>query len=104
MVLERDRFYHLEHYEYGEAFTGSYKDRCYRIAREPLVNVRFKSPEEKTAGTLKAWVWKGPFAFRETPDEEKESAEFPYSEEGLDEAVNWVDARCENAEDLRLIF
>ena len=80
MVLERDRFYHLEHYEYGEAFTGSYKDRCYRIAREPLVNVRFKSPEEK------------------------ESAEFPYSEEGLDEAVNWVDARCENAEDLRLIF
>ena len=101
-VLERERFYTLEHYEYGEAFYGSWKSKCYRLAMEPLENVHFTPPEKRGERKIRAWVWPGPFAFRETPDEKKEYRDFPYTEEGLDEAVGWLDEQCRDAEELRL--
>ncbi len=101
-VLERDRFYSLEHYVYGEAFYGSYRSRCYRLAMEPMENLRFTPKEKWGERTLRAWVWPGPYAFDETEDEKKEYRDFPYTEEGLDQAVEWLDERCEGAEPLKL--
>ena len=59
-------------------------------------------PEKRGERKIRAWVWPGPFAFRETPDEKKEYRDFPYTEEGLDEAVGWLDEQCRDAEELRL--
>lgn len=100
---EPERFYHIEHYDYGEAFTGSCLDRCYRLAREPLENVRFKSAAEREGAVLRASVWKGPFCFDKTPEEMKEYRDFAYTEEGLSEAVGWIRDWCAKGQPLRLI-
>ena len=101
--LERERFYTLEHYEYGEAFTGSFRSKCFRLAIEPLENVHFVPPDKRGERSLRAGIWDGPFAFAETVEEKKEYKDFPYTEEGLDAAAAWLDSMCEGAEPLKLI-
>lgn len=39
---------------------------------------------------LRATVWAEPFCFEKTSDTEKESREFAYSEEGLDDVYEWL--------------
>ena len=41
MAIELKDFFAFTHYEYGEAYFGSYKGMRYRLAREPLENVFF---------------------------------------------------------------
>ncbi|MBD5460351.1 MAG: hypothetical protein HDR26_05335, partial [Lachnospiraceae bacterium] len=41
---------------------------------------------------LKATVWPEPFCFQVTPEEKKTGKEFPFSEEGVEEAVEWMNA------------
>lgn len=48
-VIAKDLF-SIVHYEYGEAYYGSYEMMCYRVAREPLENVHFTPPEKAGAG------------------------------------------------------
>ena len=102
-VLERERFYSLEHYEYGEPFYGSYRSKCFRIAIEPLENVHFVPPDKRGERSIRAWIWDGPFAFAETEEEKKQFRDFPYTPEGLDAAVEWLDSLCEGAGPFRLI-
>ena len=45
-VIAKDLF-SIVHYEYGEAYYGSYEMMCYRVAREPLENVHFTPPEKR---------------------------------------------------------
>ena len=40
--------------------------------------------------TLGVWVWPEPFSFEKTPEEQKKYKEFEFSEEGLNEAINWL--------------
>ena len=101
--MERSDFYSFEHYEYGEPYLGSCKGVRFRLAMEPLKNVKFVPPDKRGERSLRAWVWDGPFAFAETEDEKKECKDFPYSKEGLDAAVEWLDSRCEGAEPLKLL-
>ena len=35
-------------------------------------------------------MWPEPFNFIKTPEEEKEYAEFEFSEEGIEDAVRWM--------------
>lgn len=37
-----------------------------------------------------AFVYPEPWCFEQTPDEEKTSASFPVSEEGMDDAIAWL--------------
>ncbi len=39
---------------------------------------------------LRATVWPEPFCFEKTPQEEKKTEDFPYSEEGLDQVYGWL--------------
>lgn len=39
---------------------------------------------------LTAYIWPEPFCFEATPDERKIHCDFPFSEEGLCEAMNWI--------------
>ena len=68
------------HYEYGEAFFGSYKGMRYRLAREPLENVKFTPPDKRGPATLLATVWPEPYS---------------YSQEGLEKAVEWFNKQYE---------
>ncbi len=97
-IKEKD-FYHINYYEYGKAFLGSYKGMRFRLARSPLENVFFKSKEEKAAGVLVATIWPEPFSYDMTPDEEKVSKEFPFTEEGKVAAVDWFNEQYDAHEE-----
>lgn len=49
----------------------------------------------KNSTTFTAYVYPEPWCFEQTPDEEKESASFPLSEEGMDQAMAWLNERYE---------
>lgn len=103
MTIDRSFFYSLEHYEYGEAFYGSWKSVYYRLAMEPLKNVRFVPVEKRDPCVLRATVWPGPKAYSVADESVKTHKDFPYTEEGLEEAVLWIDSHCEGAEELRIM-
>ena len=45
--------------------------------------------EENEETVLKAWYWEGPYASMYVPEEKKTVAVFPFSEEGISQAVAW---------------
>lgn len=66
-----------------EDYTGSYKGMRYMLHQE---NVE----EEKK---LQVYLWPEPFCFEATPAEQKLVELFPFSEEGLEEAIAWMNHR-----------
>lgn len=81
-ILQHDLF-PFTHYEYGEAYYGSYRGMRYRIAREPLKNVRYDPPEERKNGKLVVSIWKEPFAYNKTPADQIHHTEFDFTEEAF---------------------
>ena len=63
MLIEKNTFFNLMHYEYGEAFFGSFKGMRYRLAREPLENVKFVPVDKRGPATLMATVWPEPYSY-----------------------------------------
>ena len=94
-MIEKKEFFGLNHYRYGEAYFGSCQGMRYRLAREPLENVVFVPPEKQSPAVLLATIWPEPWSYGVTPKEERESKEFPFSEEGLEQAVAWFNERHE---------
>lgn len=89
-MIERNDFYSVNYFEYGEAFYASKGDMRYRIARLPQKNVFFdRSPDKNKDAFLECIVWKGPLAFAKT-QEEKLSEKFPFTEEGAEQLVDWM--------------
>ncbi len=97
-IVAKD-LYKINYYEYAKPLNSSYQGMRYRLERTPLEFVVFKSPEEKAAGKLLATVWPEPFAFDKTSDDLKETAEFPFSAEGLADAVTWFNKKYEEKEE-----
>ena len=87
------------HYEYGEAYFGSYKGMRYRLAREPLENVRFVPPDKRGPATLMATVWPEPYAYAHTDKALMTSENFEISQEGLEKAVKWINGQYTSRED-----
>ena len=90
--ITRDELFPFVHYEYGEAYYGSCKDLRYRIAREPLQNVHYTSPDKRGEASLRVVIWPGPFGYAATAAERKTVRDFPFSEEGLQEASEWLNS------------
>lgn len=90
MAIELTSFFPLSHYEYGEAFFGSYKGMRYRLAREPLENVKFTPLDKRGPATLMATVWPEPNSYAHTDDSLKTTENFEVSQEGLEKAVQWI--------------
>lgn len=66
------------------AFTGSHQGMRYR-----LEEAKGQEGEKK----LRCTVWPEPFSFFGTPEEEKEAEEFAFEEDGVTEAVAWMNER-----------
>ncbi len=96
MEIEASGFFNLMHYEYGEAYFGSHKGMRYRLARDPLFNVKFVPPSEREPATLMATVWPEPYAYGCTDKELMTSEHFEVSEEGLQAAVAWINKQYED--------
>lgn len=96
MAIDKHTFFNLMHYEYGEAFFGSYKGMRYRLAREPLENVKFVPLDKREPASLMATVWPEPYAYGHTDKSLMNTAFFEITEEGLEEAVKWFNEQYES--------
>ncbi len=64
-------------------FTGSYKGMRYQLMKHEKENV------------ILAVIWPEPFNFEVTPEEKKHSKEFPFTADGIWEAVDWLNEEHE---------
>ncbi len=96
MEIELSSFFNLMHYEYGEAYFGSHKGMRYRLARDPLKNVKFDPPEKRDPATLMATVWPEPYSYGATDKSLMVSEHFEVSQEGLEKAVEWINEQYDS--------
>jgi len=68
-----------------EKFTGSYKGMRYLVKKEK---------DDAENDIFRATVWPGPYNFSTTPDDQKISATFPFTEEGRQQAVDWMNEQA----------
>ena len=81
-MLTREDFLPLNFVK-KEDFTGSHKGMRFLLHQESV-------DEEKK---LKVYVWSEPFGFEATPDEKKLFELFAFSEEGLEQAIAWMNEK-----------
>lgn len=82
-VIQRDDILSMEYLKKTE-FTG-----CHQGMRYRLEGVSGEASEKM----LRCTIWPEPFSFFKTPEEEKESEEFPFEEDGVRAAVAWMNER-----------
>lgn len=81
MIL-RDDILSMEYLKKTE-FTGCHQGMRYRL----------EGVSADEGRKLRCTIWPEPFNFFKTPAEEKEFAEFDFAEEGVAEAVAWMNRR-----------
>ena len=89
-MIERNSLYHLEFYKHTY-FSGSMDGMRFRIERQDAAE---KDP------VFLVTVFPGPYGFEATPEEKKETAVFPYSEEGLDAVCDYLNKRYSDSPDV----
>jgi len=87
MIKSSDLF-HIPFYDKAR-FTGSCGGMRFCIE---------KITEDDTP-RLKAWIYPGPLCFDKTPDEQKESELFEFSEDGLSLIADWLNSQYESRTD-----
>lgn len=88
-MLDPKKLLSLEFYKASPRFTGSLGELCYQI--EKTLGEPEEEGKKPPITGLKATCWKGPFNYATTPDEEKTSAEFPFSDDGLAQIALWIE-------------
>ena len=83
-MITREEFLSLNFVK-KEDFTGSHKGMRFMLHQETI-------DEEKK---LKVYLWSEPLGFDATPDDEKISELFEFSENGLSKAIEWMNEKYE---------
>ena len=60
----------------------------------------FRRAETEEGELLRVIVWPEPFICEKTPDEEKETVDFPFSQEGAEMAAAWLNEKYKEKEEL----
>lgn len=77
-------------------FTGSFKGMRYvLIKHENELEPATEETPAKTETVIRAIIWPEPFNFEVTPDEKKHHRDFPFTTDGIWEAVDWLNAEHE---------
>ncbi len=82
-MIQREDILSMEYLKKTE-FTGSHEGMRYRLE---------KVPDEEKKFLLKVTVWPEPFNFFSTPEGQKKSATFDFSEDGVLDSVAWMNDR-----------
>ena len=88
-MIERKDLFHLSFYKKTH-FTGSFQGMRYYLTQAK------ESGEEDAADVLRAIIYPEPYNFENTPEEDKIHADFPFTEEGLDDVCDWLNEQYEN--------
>jgi len=83
-MIDKENF-HYFNYIKKEELSGSMEGMRYMLKK---VN---KGEEDK----LQVTIWRGPLNFRKTPEEKKIRTELPFSPEGVEMAVDWLNGQYE---------
>lgn len=85
-MVERKELLALDFYK-SRPFKGSDTGIRYMVKKE-----KTKSSEEdgEEKEMLRAYIWPEPFCFEVTQEELKHFQDFPFSEEGLCQAIEWI--------------
>ncbi len=86
-LITAQAMYGYTHYIYGEAYYGSFGGMRYRMAREPLEDVRFAPAEKQQEGQFMVTVWPEPLSYEKTPEDKKKNFYFPFTEQGRLDAI-----------------
>lgn len=81
-MIDRQDILSMEYLKKTE-FTGSHQGMRYRLEG-------VAADDEKK---LLVTVWPEPFSYFNTPEEEKKRAEFSFDEDGVEDAVAWMNDR-----------
>lgn len=84
-MLKKETFVPIQFFK-KEAYTGSMNGMRYRINKE----------EEG----LEVTVYPQPYCYEATPDEKKTKAVFPFSEEGRQQALEWINEQFIEKQDV----
>lgn len=77
-------------------FTGSYLGMRYLLRRdEKTVAEATEEAPAKTETVITAVIWPEPFNYVMTAEEKKHSREFPFSKDGIQAAVAWMNEEHE---------
>lgn len=90
MKIDPKELYSLNFYEYGEAYYGGCGGMRYRVAREPLENVHYTPVDKRSPAVILAQAWPEPLSYAAVDPSRIRSAQFDFSEQGLAEAVQWL--------------
>ena len=82
-MIQRDDILSMEFLK-KTAFTGCHQGMRYRLEQ---------AQDMEGAKILRCTVWPEPFNFFKTPEEEKETEEFAFEEDGVADAVAWMNER-----------
>lgn len=82
-MIQRNDILSMEYLKKTE-FTGCHQGMRYRLEGVS---------DEDSGKKLRCTIWPDPFNFYKTPEEKKETAEFSFAEEGVTEAVAWMNSR-----------
>lgn len=63
-----------------EPFSGSHNGMRYL----------FRGDDGKNSTTFTVFIYPEPWCFEQTPAEERQSATFPLTEDGMDQAIEWL--------------
>ena len=74
-------------FKYPQPYTGSYMEMRYRIIHP--------KPEEGEENLIYIVAWPGPNCYEKTEEELKIKITFPYSQEGYDAIVPWLNETYE---------
>lgn len=78
-------------FKYSQPYTGSYQGMRYKIVHP--------KPEEGAENLIFVEVWPEPNCYEKTDDEQKIKTSFPYSKEGYDEIIPWLNEIYESFKD-----
>lgn len=85
-MLTYDEVLNLKYYE-KTSYSGWINGMRFLIKREQ---------EEDNAPVFHAWIWPGPYIFDLTPDDKKMDFTAPFSNEGKQEVVDWINKQYES--------
>lgn len=91
-MVQRSDLFHLSFYKKTH-FTGSYQGMRYYITGAGA------SDEENAPDVLRATIYPEPYNYEHTPEEDKTSNDFPFTEEGLDLACEWLNEQYDARRD-----
>lgn len=85
-MITNDDILNMNFYK-KEKFTGSYQGMRYLIKKD---SAPASEDASETADIFHVTIWPGPYNFATTEDAKKTSASFPFTPEGKQQVVDWL--------------